>query len=162
MDNIYQRSTQTSEVSKPITMIVEIIDSNSIDFPPGSEYDFSDFIVWVHEKMLPDHIVFVAFGKYWRVSRGKVYREYERYSAEEFALYRERLGMTDENETKGKVLNYINEHEDVRYSAMSAYIGVSNASVGYHIADLKARELVETDPLALTEIGELALAYLSI
>ena len=138
-------------------MLIEVIDSDSIDFPPNSEYKFSDFIVWLHLEMLPKHFIFIAYGKYWRACAGAAHNGDEHYTAPSFALYRERLGITDETETKGRVLSYIAEHEDVRYCTMAADIGVSNASIGYHIADLKERGLVETDPLSLTEIGELAL-----
>ena len=139
-------------------MLIEVIDSDSIDFPPHSEYNFSDFIVWLHEGMLPQHFIFIAYGKYWRARNYCVHHEDEHYDVAAFALYRERLGIADETETKGKVLAYIARHEDVRYHTMATQLNVSSACIGYHIADLKERGLVETDPLSLTEIGELALA----
>lgn len=141
-------------------MIVETIDSDSSDFPRGSEFDFSDFITWLHLKMLPDHYVFMCFGKYWRVKDNFVFSEDEQYSAPEFALYRGRLGMTEEEETKAQILLYIMQHNDVRYKVMAKVLNVSNACVGYHISDLKARGLVDTNPLAITDIGEMALVYL--
>lgn len=142
-------------------MLIEVIDSNSPDFPTGSEYEFADFITWLHLKMLPSHFIFQCFNKYWRAVNGFVQRENELYSAPEFALYRGRLGLTEEDETKALILHYIMTHIDVRYCTMVDAIGVSSACIGYHIADLKARGLVDTSPLAITEIGELALNYLS-
>lgn len=142
-------------------MIIEVIDSNSRYFPKNSEYDFADFVAWLQYDMLPSHLVFQCFGKYWRVDCGYVCCEEDRYSAAAFSLYRFRLGVTEEDETKAKMLNYISTQEDMRYHIVAAALGVSSASIGYHIADLKARGLVETDPLALTSIGELALDYLN-
>ena len=142
-------------------MIVEVIDSNSRYFPKNSEYDFADFVAWLQYDMLPSHLVFQCFGKYWRVDCGYVCCEEDRYSAAAFSLYRFRLGVTEEDETKAKMLNYISTQEDMRYHIVAAALGVSSASIGYHIADLKARGLVDTDPLALTSIGELALDYLN-
>lgn len=142
-------------------MIIEVIDSNSADFPTNSEYDFADFIAWLQYDMLPSHFIFRCFGKYWRTDCGFVCCEEDRYSAAAFALYRFRLGVTEEAETKARMLEYIFTQEDMRYHIVAAALGVSSASIGYHIADLKARGLVETDPLALTIIGELALDYLN-
>ena len=142
-------------------MIIEVIDSNSKYFPKNSEYDFADFVAWLQYDMLPSHLVFRCFGKYWRVDCGYVCCEEDRYSAAAFSLYRFRLGVTEEDETKAKMLNYISTQEDMRYHIVAEALGVSSASIGYHIADLKARGLVDTDPLALTSIGELALVYLN-
>ena len=141
-------------------MIIKVIDSNSVDFPTDSEYDFADFIAWLQYDMLPSHFVFMCFGKYWRTDCGCVCCDGESYKAEEFSLYRFRLGVTEEDETKARMLDYIFTQEDMRYHVMANALGVSSASIGYHIADLKARGLVSTDPLALTIIGELALDYL--
>jgi len=141
-------------------VIIEVIDSNSRDFPKNSEYDFADFITWLQYDMLPSHFVFRCFGKYWRTDHGCVCCEEYRYSAAAFALYRFRLGVTEEDETKAKMLSYIFTQKDMRYHIMAAALGVSSASIGYHIADLKARGLVDTDPLALTITGGLALDYL--
>ena len=142
-------------------MIVEVIDSNSKDFPPHTEFDFADFIVWLHFDMLPSHFIFECFGKYWRSNEGYACSEDETYSAPSFALYRGRLGLAEDGETKTRILEYIATQEDMRYRVMADALSISNACVGYHIADLKMRGLVETDPLSLTAIGEETLDFLN-
>lgn len=141
---------------------IHVIDSSDKNFPLDSTWDFRDFIVWLHHKMLPQHFVFELFGKYWRVCDGDcVCNGDEKLCAPAFAVYRERLGVTQDDETKGRILSYIATHSDLRYRTIAHNLGISNAGVGYHIADLAERGIVETDPICLTEIGEMALSFIN-
>jgi hypothetical protein len=142
-------------------MKIEVVDSNSPDFPASTEHDFADFIVWLRLKMLPTHFVFTCYNKYWRAEDGMVISDEERYNAPEFALYRERLGVAEDTETKAKVLNCIAAYEEPHYRQIAKILSVANSCVGYHVADLKARGLIETDPLTLTELGEMAIDILN-